>query len=231
MLSKNKDTDVLILSFLKPEDLYRMEKVSESFKKLVDLAWQKKLYDEFSIRYKYLPKVYEKLSFYNKYMELNQSSKLISMSEEEFKNFEINELSDFSEQLQEKIDKGDLPLCRGDVVYFDWFMEVGEHGKFIWDGKQLLRPEQYFHKLVEIPKEFTYPEFPIDHFRKTFGKHKLWLSEVGIKEAIRTYNSFGQLFYIGETVIYPPLFMNKDEFEKWIFENPYVYWDKNDQIN
>ena len=58
----------------------------------------------------------------------------------------------------------EYPLLRGDVIHFGWLGYYHNIGYVMWDGEKMVKLDYEIDIYGDIPPEFSFPEFPLDHF-------------------------------------------------------------------
>ena len=213
--SQIPDVDKIILTKLSYKDLLSTCQTSTYLSFICDNnLWRQKIVTDFPLRGKYL--------YFSEYLELyknnprklyeiiNRQSKIVTLDKDDFPKLveATADREDFGydndddlDLLDEEIKKNlkTLPLLRGDVIFLGWNGEYRNEDKFIWDGEKVNALETEIDGYGSVPKEFTFPEFPLDHFfRSIVHNHIIWLSPSTITEIKRNYT---------------PLFAKRDKYE------------------
>ncbi len=182
-LSGIKDVDLKIINNLSYTDLLNVERTSKYMKKLLTdkYFWLNRLEKDFPLRSKYI--------YYKEYLDLkrnnprklyeiiNSQSKIINLSKyikgsdykflrKDFEDYHdddkmISSAKKITQAVQ--IYLSELPLLRGDIIV------IGNNnwtnlGKLIWDGEKAVPLNFLNSKDGYIPKELSFPEFPLNHF-------------------------------------------------------------------
>lgn len=119
----------------------------------------------------------------------------------------------------------DINLLRRGDIFKKNSKDYRNKGKKIWDGQKLLNLEYIRDDYGTVPKEFTFPEFPFDHFHNSIAHNKIiWLSKESIEEAIKNYDN--NTTYISDKyrsyMLTTNQFVSKEKFRKYILKRPYV---------
>lgn len=216
MLTGNKHIDMKI--FLEIKDLTNVKLTCDYFLNLCESKdfWRLKLKKDFPLRSKYL--------WGKKHLNLYQTNpeKLYQIVNQ--KSFIYNF---FDISINEIEENKNLDILRGDVVHIH---HSGNIDKFIWNGEKFLNFDDYGN----IPKEFSFPEFSLEHFQMVITHNeKFYLSENSVKEAIENFDEKRQETKISDNYNSYPMSLqkklNKEEFTNYIKENPYV--DKNFKLS
>lgn len=250
--TKNKDVDIVILTKLSYKDLLETCKVNKYVENLCksDILWRNKLIQDFPLRSKFLsyPK-YKDLYVKNPrqlYELILKPSKIVTITADQFPDIEeiISDEDDLdpTEELEGKLERVNkiisshldtLPLLRGDVIFMEWIGDYRNDGKLIWDGEKVLAPAYDVDEYGSVPKEFTFPEFPLNHFHTSIvHNYIMWLSPQAIKEVINNFNVDTQRSFItdnnGSHLVEAKDedemigHINKEEFAVFIHKNPFV---------
>lgn len=229
---------------LKLQDIYSFGKTCKKVYKCVIMSkyfWNAKIKKDYSSR---LPLKYDE-SNHEMYKLLSQKSKYINLTrdKDEYLYYyttedEIN--IEFNLDLEDEFDVADAindyfdniehlpwPILKGDVFRLDWISGYRNNGKYIWDGTKAVALDYFPDDYGNIPRKFTFPEFPLDHFINTIDhNHYIWLSESSIKEAIQNYNPITKTSYVTDQF--------GDTFNIYVYENDVEFsffeWDPINKI-
>lgn len=230
-----KDIDIEIFS--KVSDITNLEKTCNYVKNIVsqDSFWRKKLANDFPKRSKYIHyDKYLKLSPRDLYKVISKKSKIVSLTRIKFPNIFNNILDDYDiwdniDLINCEIHKqlNNFPLIRGDIIHLAWFREYHNTGKVIWDGEKAVILSYERDNFGHVPREFTFPEFELDHFHHTIDSKIIWLSSESVKRAVRNFNhncdyyNSGTLYsLLGDHVIFSDC--DKEDFEDSIMNDPFI---------
>ena len=260
----NKNIDIEILSNLSYEDLLNTCQINKYANELCknNMLWRNKLAKDFPLRSKYLYNP-EYIQYYQKdprklYEIIRKPSKIVTLKKEDYKSLseampddddivipgeEEYEMEDLTGSIKanHKIFYS-LPLLRGDVIHFDWMSFYRNDGKVVWDGEQTQVLAYDVDDYGSVPKSFTFPEFPLNHFYQSIDHNSIiWLSEKTIEEAIRNFDEEKQTTIISDSyksyVIktnyedYEDTEHSKERFTKAIRKDPIVANDELDDSN
>ena len=231
MITGVKDLDIKILVELS------YEKLSES--SLFELCkspilWRNKIKRDFPLRSKIYYTGYLNLYKDNPkklYEIIRQPAKIVKL-----KNLYIEDNILKLDDLK-YLEKGivphlsDLPLLRGDIIRLDWADNRATEEEFIWDGDKFLNMDYETNVWGCIPKEFSFPEFPIDHFNDFSSL--IWISDFEIREIINNFDEKTQKSYYknynfvtgivtNENGKMELVRLNKGQFTKYVIEFPFI---------
>ena len=122
-----------------------------------------------------------------------------------------------------------LPLLRGDVIRLQWIPKFKNEGKLMWDGEKLIKLDYTLEDDGTIPKVFSFPEFPLEHFTDSIDNNSvIWLSQTTSEEAIKNFDEKTQKSFI--TDLYDSYVVKigsiknvtRDLFAKYIKKNPFI---------
>ena len=138
------------------------------------------------------------------YEIINKRSKIVELTAEDFPEMaeRIQEDQVSEEDLQFMTDQiiphlSDLPLLRGDVIQLEWQGEYRNSGKFIWDGEKVLQLDGHLDTYGSVPKELSFPEFPIDHFYGAIDHNNIiWISPRSIEEIVKNFDEETQKSFV-----------------------------------
>ena len=250
--TKIRDLDIKILLKLEYEELILKSRINKYVYSLFmdKNMWRQKIAKDFPLRSKYIWYT-EYLNLYKEnpkqlYQIIARKSKIVHFTWEDFP--ELSEkipLEDYAEGLSEEYLQlftdqltpklNDLPLLRGDVIYFGWVGNYRNDGKLMWDGQQVVNLDFSLDDYGSIPRNFTFPEFPFDHFYQSIDHNCLiWIDPKYIEQIIKifdekTQKSFVKTLYETYTII--PGVVDKDEkyipltseqFAKYVREYPFI---------
>jgi hypothetical protein len=204
--SKIADVDKKILIKLSYKDLLSTCTTNTYLSNLCKdpVFWRNKISRDFPNRGKYVYYTeYQELYRYNPrklYEIINRPSKIVTLSTEEFP--ELPELVEMENELQDTGTEPDLnvlsniiyklikelPLLKGDVIFLGWSDDYRNEGKYIWNGTRVNALDSNIDEYGSVPSEFTFPEFPLDHFFGSIDHNSIiWLSSDTMKELQQNY--------------------------------------------
>ena len=229
--TKVRDLDMKILAELSYKELVNKCSVN---KYVADLCqdnnlWRNKIAKDFPLRGKFVWFADYRDMYQNDprqlYEIINKKSKIVELSGEDFPEMaaRIQEDEVSEEDLQWMTDQiiphlSDLPLLRGDVFHLEWQEEYRNSGKFIWDGEKVLELDGALDDYGAVPKEFSFPEFPIDHFYESIDHNNLiWIAPNKVQEIIKNFNEETQKSFVTDGYeTYPVISGATDDEEKLI---------------
>ena len=177
------------------------------------------------------------------YSLFNSPSKIVQFTKEKypklFKNIDHEYFGEFESGSDDLIvDITDLiypyikerEILRGDILHFEWLGSYRNVGKAIWSGDHIIPLDHDLDDYGNLPKEFQFPEFPLDHFYRSIAHNQIiWLSKESVNEAIRNFNEETQLSTISDTKgkkypvrVYTTRRYSKDDFKDYIEKYPYI---------
>jgi hypothetical protein len=251
--TQNKDVDRKIFSFLNYQDLLNISLTCKYTYSLLDkVFWRNKIDKDFPKRSKFHYQKYIELRKGNPkklYNIINAPSKIIDLKKEHCYKFpQLTEIrqEDFNEITSESlinliiqnVDLSQFPLRRGDILRLDWIPKYRNNGKLIWTGEKLITLDTSLDNYGNLPREFSFPEFSLNHFHKTIDHNNIiWLSLSNIDELIKNYirENFSSRISDGyqwiNIHIYRP-YLDENNLIKFIKEHPYVEYNyKYDPLN
>jgi hypothetical protein len=215
-ITGNKDTDILICLKFDNETLLNMLSVFKCID--CDTFWRCKLVQDFPKR---SIGFLQNKNCKDMYNLINQKSRHIFLSRDEYpeiyereKNFDIYSYNDLLIFVTAKIKH--LRLFRGDTIFLS---SIEFYDAFYWDGE----------KVIDEFKEFSFPEFSLDHFN--CGDFKaISLSKEKINEAIFNFPSKSNknTSYITHShnnyivKVKSSKILTLEEFSNHIFKYPYI---------
>jgi hypothetical protein len=204
METLNKDILYYIAMKLKLKDLFNL---SLTCKRMYfdNYFWRNKIKCDFPRRSNFKSLEYKELYLKKPkqlYNIINSKSRIITLREEDFPNVikyigksiflpPDEMINNASKELE------NLSILRGDVIKLEWLDHYVDAFKLFWDGEKLVLTNFDINDYGNIPKIFTFPEFPIDHFTESMESsfHNsfentilIWLSDLSICEAIKNFN-------------------------------------------
>ena len=260
-----KDVDLKILLNLSYNDLLQVEKVSQYMKKLLTdkYFWLSKLETDFSLRSKYIyyrkylmlkrenpRELYEiiiqksKIIYLPKYFVSATSEILLDLfneydradpAEDDNDVNGVNVVNKINEILQENLIN--LPLLRGDMVTTLQEERYRNDNLLCWDGNKFLALNFSADDYGAIPKEMTFPEFPLNHFSESIDHNNIiWLSAEKVQEAIQNMkiskneSEISDMYYKYKLRVYedeeydefPEQYKNREFLTKRFLEHPFV---------
>ena len=231
--TKDPNLDMLILINFSPTELQTICQGNRYIASLCrdHNFWRNKIVKDFPLRGKYIyHDEYIKLYKENPrelYKIINEKSKIINVENyllyPELKTFEKETLSVLGptddkqnffyhsnadtiimKNIQKYFTK--LPLLRGDILYLKWLFTSPNGGKIIWNGEKFvpLKIDSTISYFPILPEQFTFPEFPLDHFFLE-GINAIWLSplkQIELRQNYQTQGFYDEPFHrIGYSVI------------------------------
>jgi hypothetical protein len=208
--TKNRDVDKMILSNLNYIDVLSVCQVNKYSNSLCDdNFWRNKLRKDFPLRSKYVYcSKYLSLSAKDLYKVINRKSKIVTLNSKKFRNpdylYDVHAgiyIDGIFQNITEDIllEKETLELLRGDVIFLGWSTSYGNNNKLIWDGEKVLDLDSYDPDSGNVPKELSFPEFPLDHFYHSINDNRIiHLSPSAVFEAIKNFNEESQITIISD---------------------------------
>ena len=249
--TKIRDLDIKILLELEYDDLIAKSTINKYVYSLCKdkNLWRNKIAKDFPLRSKYIW-CKEYLNLYKEnprklYQTIANTSKIIHFTWKDFPELaEKIPAEDYiglskeylqlvTNQITPKL--AELELVRGDVIHFQWIGQYRNDGKLMWDGQQVVNLDFSLDDYGSIPRNFTFPEFPFDHFYQSIDHNCLiWIDPKYIEQIIKifdekTQKSFVKTLYETYTII--PGVVDKDEkyipltseqFAKYVREYPFI---------
>ena len=228
-----KDVDKMILLNLDIESLRNVCQVNKYVAEICNdkSFWRNKIAKDFPLRGKFL--------WYTEYRDLyknnpkqlyeiiNRKSKIVSLSKKNYpalvKKFpDEDEFGDMRDLrlINEKIlaDIKKLPLLRGDVIHFEWIGKYRNDGKLMWTGERVVELYSKLDDYGSVPKDFAFPEFPIDHFYDSIDHNNLiWISSEKVQEIIKNFDEKTQKSFVTDSYKSIPVISGaKDEDDKLV---------------
>jgi hypothetical protein len=238
-----KDVDKIILLNL---DLTSLSNVCRVNKYAAEICkdksfWRNKIVKDFTLRGKFLWYTEYRNLYKNNpkqlYEIINRKSKIVSLSKKNYpalaKKFVEAEDFDMSKKdlqlVNEKIlpNLKSLPLLRGDVIHFEWTGKYRNDGKLIWTGERAVELYSELDDYGTVPKEFAFPEFPIDHFYESIDHNNLiWISADKVQEIIKNFDERTQKSFVTDLYHSIPVIAGaKNDDEKLIHLNKQQFAD------
>ena len=231
MITGVKDLDIKILIELSYEKLSELSSLFELCKS--PILWRNKIKKDFPLRSKFYYTEYLNLYKNNPhklYKIINQNSKMIYLSENDYP--ELEEVIDgepneeyltlINQSLARNLDI--LPMLRGDVVHLTWLGYYENIGRFLWDGEKAVDLDTNLDLYGSVPKEFSFPEFPIDYFYDTINHNNIiWLSSQVIQEIIRNFDENTQISHVYnyQVVAGTTDILTVSQFASYVADHPY----------
>ena len=213
VLTKDPNLDKMILMNLSPEELSKMCSLDNYIANLCrdKNFWRNKINQDFPLRRKIHDDFHKNLYKEDPrelYKIINQRSKIFDLGKWSDSNpwylgtldeltgkyadadfdIETGVMEEITEYIRRGIDR--MPLLRGDVIYFSWMGDYRNDGKVMWDGEKAVNLSFDIDEYGSVPREFTFPEFPLDHFFDSIVHNNIiWLSDRTIQELHRNYRS------------------------------------------
>lgn len=249
--TKIRDLDIKILLELSYKDLLSKCGINKYVNSLCtdNNLWRNKIAIDFPLRSKFIWYT-EYRNLFNEnprklYEIINEKSKILNLTSNNFPElakeiFEEDQLGELSEddldfitnQIIPKL--SELPLLRGDVIHLDWLGDYRNDGKLIWDGEQVVSLYYELDDYGTVPKSFSFPEFPVNHFYKSIAHNNLiWISPHSIDEIVRNFNEKTQQSFVKDLYqTYPVIAgaideaedlvtLSSEEFEKYVRKFPF----------
>ena len=233
--TKIRDLDIKILLEISYKDLLSkcgINKYVNSLCKDNNLWWNKIAID-FPLRGKFIWYT-EYRNLYNDnpkklYEIINEKSKIVNLKSNDYPElakriFEEDQLGELSEDDLDFISNQiilkltELPLLRGDVIHLDWLGNYRNDGKLMWDGEKAVSLYYELDDYGTVPKCFSFPEFPVDHFYSSIEHNKLiWIAPNSLEEIIRNFDEKTQKSFVRDLYqTYPVIAGAIDEEENLI---------------
>lgn len=187
----NRDVDKLILSYLSYPDLIQAIQVNKYISGLCDsYFWRNKLKKDFPLRSKFINGPNRELEPRKLYEKIMRKSRVIEM-ESICPEFHLNSEDILCKELLNEITIeifDNIDIFRGDILRLGGSNRFGNAGKFIWTGEKIIELDYTLDDYGNIPKEFTFPEFSLDHFHDSVSHNAIiWLSPDSLDEAVRNF--------------------------------------------
>jgi hypothetical protein len=219
MLTGNKDIDSKIL--LEIKDLENIKLASDYFKNICESNdfWRMKLKKDFPLRSKYIwGKSY--IYLYNN----NPEELYKTIKHKKSITYYFNNTTKSILELENFIKTNYDNILRGDVIKCECLEKIKN---FLWNGEKLIDLDYTTYDYGNIPKDFTFPEFPLDYFDKSIKHSKfIWLSENSLKEAIQNFDEEKLETIISDNYEAYPMKLNfivkKNQFEGYMKKHPYI---------
>jgi hypothetical protein len=202
--TKNKDADKIILSNLSYIDVLSICRVNKYCNSLCDdNFWRNKLRKDFPLRSKYVYcSKYLSLSAKDLYKVINRKSKIVTPNSKKFRDpdylYDVH-VDVYIDGIFEDITKEILlEILRGDIIFLGW-PSYGNNNKVVWDGEKVLDLDSCDPDSGNVPKELSFPEFPLDHFYHSINDNRIiHLSPSAVFEAIENFNEESQTTIISD---------------------------------
>lgn len=201
--------------------------------------WRNKIKYDFPSRSDFSSIKYKEMYLENPkqlYLIINSKCKKIILNIEDFSDEDVFDSIEsivhgriISEESNKKIKEKikNYSVLKGDVFNLDWIYPLFNEDFLFWDGEKLIRDDNYDEEgNFNIPRIFTFPEFPIEHFLG-FTYFLIWLSDSSISEAIKNFNIKTQRSFITDKYNKYMLrtvktYHSIDEFAKFIRKKNYI---------
>ena len=207
-----KDVDKMILLNLDIESLRNVCQVNKYAAEICNdkSFWRNKITKDFPLRGKFLWYTEYRNLYKNNpkqlYEIVNRKSKIVSLSKKNYPALakKIPDEDEFGDMrdlplINEKIlpDLKILPLLRGDVIHFEWIGKYRNDGKLMWTGERVVELYAKLDDYGTVPKDFSFPEFPIDHFYESIDHNNLiWISPEKVQEIIKNFDENTQKSFV-----------------------------------
>lgn len=249
--TKIKDLDIKILLELSYADLVSKCQINKYLNSLCkdNNLWRQKINRDFPLRGKFIwYSPYRKLYEDNPrklYKIISEKSKIVNLDAKDFpevaeKIIDEDQFGDMSkEELEWITDQiipqlAELPLLRGDVIRFKWIGTYENDGKLMWDGEQAISLDYSIDQYGSIPKSFSFPEFPINHFKKSIIHNTIiWIAPEAVEQIVRNFDVNTQKSFVTDLyVTYPVIagdvdendslrILSRKEFETYVRKFPF----------
>ena len=227
-----KDVDKMILLNLDIESLRNVCQVNKYALEICNdkSFWRNKIVKDFPLRGKFIWYTEYRNLYKNNpkqlYEIINGKSKIVSLTEKDYPSLakEFDEDDEFSKEDLRMINKkilpnlNKLPLLRGDIIHLAWVGEYRNSGKLIWTGERVVELDTNIDEYGSVPKEFSFPEFPIDYFYDSIDHNNLiWISQDKVQEIIKNFDEKTQKSFVTDLYKSIPVIAGaKDDDDKLV---------------